>query len=456
MSQCKTNFSKIKTKLWSSASGGEISDLKTDRIDQQMGTISNSMDDLKLRLTALEHNFNLAPDREMFGGIELSDPIDSLQQRIIKMETTLEASMDLRGTYKGEKDPDEVNNRFNALENRIAVNIETDIRDLQDRVSDLEGQQGTQTYSFGSGYRWNSDEDLESWFEEELPRSCGVFWDLFSALVYIAEVKKPTGKELADTNYSATRTHTTPFENDLVASMSHDLPGVFFHETTHGMIASKEEGFTRCKSYAQWMGSSANKPYKRLVQERLQHFVTSIRGTMRGGSGNWFLIADTMLNNLVTQFHELSGFIQGFYNELIQVSQFKPERAWVLVGRCVGAVFEDQRKYRAKAEKIVSLTTVSGKAQLFSAVLKSHEIMEDFLLAGFRAHPLIVKEISLFMLKERVDPLEMEALSGEVDKLRQDLKKLSLANADLKKTVGDQKEELKRLKDRITAQEKKK
>lgn len=60
------------------------------------------------------------------------------------------------------------------------------------------------------------------------------------------------------------------------------------------------------------------------------------------------------------------------------------------------------------------------------------------------------------MLKERVDPLEMEALSGEVDKLRQDLKKLSLANADLKKTVGDQKEELKRLKDRITAQEKKK
>ena len=67
-----------------------------------------------------------------------------------------------------------------------------------------------------------------------------------------------------------------------------------------------------------------------------------------------------------------------------------------------------------------------------------------------------MKEISLFMLKERVDPLEMEALSGEVDKLRQDLKKLSLANADLKKTVGDQKEELKRLKDRITAQEKKK
>ena len=102
-------------------------------VEPLMGTISTSMDNLKLRLTALEHNFNLAPDQEMFGGIELSDPIDSLLQRIIKMETTLEASMDLQGSYKaGANGLDEVNNRFNVLENRIAVSIETDIRDLQE------------------------------------------------------------------------------------------------------------------------------------------------------------------------------------------------------------------------------------------------------------------------------------------------------------------------------------
>ena len=117
---------------------------------------------------------------------------------------------------------------------------------------------------------------------------------------------------------------------------------------------------------------------------------------MRGGSGEWYLVANTMLDNLITQFHELTGFIQGFYNELIQVSRFKSDRAWALVGRCVGAVFKDQRQYHARAEKISSLTLVSGKVRLFSAVLKSHEVMEDFLRRGFRAHPLIVKEISLF------------------------------------------------------------
>ena len=93
---------------------------------------------------------------------------------------------------------------------------------------------------------------------------------------------------------------------------------------------------------------------------------------------------------------------------------------------------------------------------MLSAVLKSHEIMEDFLKAGFRSHPLIVKEISLFMLRERVDPLEVTAVKTDMDKVKAELKKLSTANSDLKKTVGDQKEELKRLKDRLTSLEKKK
>ena len=93
---------------------------------------------------------------------------------------------------------------------------------------------------------------------------------------------------------------------------------------------------------------------------------------------------------------------------------------------------------------------------MLSAVLKSHEIMEDFLKADFRSHPLIGREISLFMLRERVDPLEVTAVKTDMDKVKAELKKLSTANSDLKKTVGDQKEELKRLKDCLTSLEKKK
>ena len=204
------------------------------------------------------------------------------------------------------------------------------------------------------------------------------------------------------------------------------------------------------------MGSSANKAYKRLLQERLQHFIASVRGKMRTAPEPWHTLAHTMLDNVGTQFHELSSFIQQFYAELTQVSKFQDARAWTLVGRCVGAVFEDQRRYRANAEKVGSLSQASAKAQVLGAVLKSHAVMDDFLQAGFRSHPLIVKEISLFMLRERVDPVDLASVQSEVEKFKSELKKLQTANTELKKIVGDQKEEVKRLKDRVVAQEKRK
>ena len=129
--------------------------------------------------------------------------------------------------------------------------------------------------------------------------------------------------------------------------MSHGLPGVFFHETADGLLASKEEGFTKCKSYDQWMGSTLNKPYKQILHERLRNFVSSIWGATQLEPGVGQLLATTMLDKLSTQFHELASFIQAFYSELTDVSKFDKDRAWVLVGRCVGAIFEDQRKYPA-------------------------------------------------------------------------------------------------------------
>ena len=56
-----------------------------------------------------------------------------------------------------------------GLENRVSVDLQTELRSVQDRLGDLEDQQGVQSYVFGSEYRWNSEEDLELWFEKELP-----------------------------------------------------------------------------------------------------------------------------------------------------------------------------------------------------------------------------------------------------------------------------------------------
>jgi hypothetical protein len=58
----------------------------------------------------------------------------------------------------------------------------------------------------------------------------------------------------------------------------------------------------------------------------------------------------------------------------------------------------------------------NNKATYIWAVLQCHWVMQKFILLNFWGHPLVVKEMSLFMLTERVDPSEMEALAGRVKK----------------------------------------
>jgi hypothetical protein len=63
-----------------------------------------------------------------------------------------------------------------------------------------------------------------------------------------------------------------------------------------------------------------------------------------------------------------------------------------------------------------------------------------FISVQFKSHPAIVKEISLFMVTERVDPKEVSDLSvrckkaeGDAAKSVADMKKLAESHADLKR-----------------------
>jgi hypothetical protein len=51
------------------------------------------------------------------------------------------------------------------------------------------------------------------------------------------------------------------------------------------------------------------------------------------------------------------------------------------------------------------------------AVMQCHRIMTESMVVQFEGHPAIVKEISLFIITERVDLKEMEALLELVKKV---------------------------------------
>jgi hypothetical protein len=62
------------------------------------------------------------------------------------------------------------------------------------------------------------------------------------------------------------------------------------------------------------------------------------------------------------------------------------------------------------------LGTLENKAACIWAVLQCHRVGGEFDLVAYRGHPTVVKEMSLFMLTERVDPNEMDKLTARAQK----------------------------------------
>ena len=77
-------------------------------------------------------------------------------------------------------------------------------------------------------------------------------------------------------------------------------------------------------------------------------------------------------------------------------------------------MFDAQSPMRSNVGMLDDPGHLHTKAQYIWAVLQCHRVVTDFTSVQFRGHTAIVKELSLFMLTERVDPSEMLALETKV------------------------------------------
>jgi hypothetical protein len=48
-------------------------------------------------------------------------------------------------------------------------------------------------------------------------------------------------------------------------------------------------------------------------------------------------------------------------------------------------------------------------------VLQCHIVMEGFMAVKFQDHPIVVKEITMFMLTERIDPDELTKMTTKLE-----------------------------------------
>jgi hypothetical protein len=272
--------------------------------------------------------------------------------------------------------------------------------------------------------------------KEQVP-SCGVFWDLLSVLISM-NPKEQTGKDRADEEYSSTRIQSTICEIDLAASMSHVKPKNLYGTST------KELGFgPTIPSHDAWIGKGMAS-VKKTLNTYLTDYVSGIRGHIVSTTLNGGGLADALLTQVAAQWLALTDHFGKFFDHLVDISNFSRRTAHMLVGRSSHAIWEDMRRYRSRIALLHNLNRLDNKASYIWGVLQCHRVMQDYVKLEFQSHPSFVKEMSLFMLTERVDPSQLDTLTNRVadmttmfDKMRKDHKALDEKYSNLKRSHDD-------------------
>ena len=386
---------------------------------------------------------------------ELDGRLRKLHDKVKTLEDTINARQDEweeggRGTYQpsgASSFPPQDSAAFDSLLGRLDI--------LESRATD-------ETCLFG-GFQFSTIHDVMTFVTKFSVPTYAMYWDMMSALVCMRS-RGETGKEQSERKYAAKKANVhSALEADLVASMSHERP-LCLYSKDKKELATHDKGSAACPSYKIWM-SGGTQSYWYQLDYDFRSFCGGLTGTMavqgRALTEGDFL-AQSLIASMSGHFVKLTAFINDFYRELVDVAKFREEKAWILVGQCVAAIFETMRPFRSQVTLIEDSTPVENKCAFIWAVFQSHRVMEEFIQVGFKGHPAIVKQMSLFMVTERVDPSEILGMMAKVskaeaaaDKATAEAKKHGEAFTRLNEAHGLQKRKLDALADNFEAFKKK-
>jgi hypothetical protein len=202
-------------------------------------------------------------------------------------------------------------------------------------------------------------------------------------------------------------------------------------------LAPVNEGFGACPTYEQWLGSGCES-VKTLLTTQLVIFCAGVSGTLDFSHPSMPFVT-ALLTKVQAQWNHMVSCIETFHNDLLYVAKNTKAKDWQLLGRTMSAVFDAMSGPRAEVARLTDNQDLHSKAGLIWGVLRCHRIMQQFIVVKFRGNPAIVKEMTLFMLTERVDP-------SEIGKLMEQVKDAEAKGAQASKTCATLEKEVVTLK----------
>jgi hypothetical protein len=236
------------------------------------------------------------------------------------------------------------------------------------------------------------------------------------------------------------------FENNLLAVMSHSRLVCLYVKGGTGALVDLEMGFEASKAYAQWI--SGVESVKKMLGKQLKDFTAGVQGSLKATTGGAEL-AKALLAEVRAQWYEMVSWIDEFYKQLTEEANFKPEPAWRLVGRCGAAIFDAMAETRTRVALIEDPRPLENKVEIIWCVLQCHITMQKFIWVRFQGHPVIVKEITMFMISERVDPTELKNMVTKMKTVEDENKSMKTTLARLEENYNALKRSLENLREDV-------
>jgi hypothetical protein len=312
----------------------------------------------------------------------------------------------------------------------------TSLDEIKARLAVVEARQTItgESLSLG-GTSFPSEMAVSSYIGDHDIPSCAMYWDLFSVMVCMGG-RGLTGKERSDKIYSAERGRTgSALEGDLVASMTHKRPLCLYGEGLQ--LARLDQGVAMCKTYEHWIGGGSHVSYRAELSAQIRVYTDGILGRIGTPHSPAHHLAHVLLSQVTMQWNSIVGFIDMLYLDLVAKCKFDSVKAWKLVAVCVAAIFEATQPFRSKVILLEDSTSRAQKASFMWATFQTHRVIQTFIAVQFQSHPSIVTEISLFMVRERVDPKEIEDLSAKCRKAKESAAKATMETKKLLESHTD-------------------
>ena len=286
-------------------------------------------------------------------------------------------------------------NKVTALEGEIA-NLRTLLGDANLEMQRLKGKVDTSTIKFGNLGVATVD-DCKAWVALKFgSRAYGLLFDLNLVLEWCAPQENGDVLSMLTTMEKRHKMQiATTNEARAIYAMKNEFPQLLYKDFPG---TGRDPSFlTEMKEYSDW--ESPETGVRDRILNRLGNmnsmFGEQIATTM-ANEPEARSLALSMLSVSVGCCRELVTYFDETMNELTIKSKFTTRKAFSLVTQVVRRFFMDLYKVRAQVYSSLSTTDSAGQcAWILYGVLRTHNVMSDYVKARFKNHPSVSSVHSL-------------------------------------------------------------